>query len=83
LAHTVAVLSIERDSVDHNILDSIRKENGGKIFYKFISIIIVLTFLVIIPFEIYVSSSLFASVLPESQYEDMLVVFAVVLFTLM
>jgi len=80
LGRTVASLSIELEGADHNILDSIRTGNGGRLFYKFVSIIIVLTYIILIPFEIYVSSSLFASVLPASHAADMAIVFAVVLF---
>lgn len=83
LSRVVANLNIELEGGNHNILDSIRtREKGGKIFYKFISAVIVLTYLVIIPFEIYVSSSLFASVLPAPQTGDVSIVFAVVIFSI-
>nr|VFK28478.1 MAG: Na+/proline symporter [Candidatus Kentron sp. MB]VFK32870.1 MAG: Na+/proline symporter [Candidatus Kentron sp. MB]VFK75928.1 MAG: Na+/proline symporter [Candidatus Kentron sp. MB] len=80
LANIAKNLTIEVSGNQHNILDSIRMGAGGRMFYKFLSIIIVLTYLIIIPFEIYVSSSLFASVLPGAQSSDMAIVFATVLF---
>lgn len=81
LGRIISSLSLEVQGNNHTMMDHLRTGIGGRHFYKFISIIIVLTYMILIPFEIYVSSSLFASVLPADQSDDLAIVFAVVLFT--
>jgi Na+/proline symporter len=80
LCRILSYLSITAEGKNHNILDSIRTGPGGWVFYYFISVVTVITFMVIIPFEIWVSSSLFASMLPAEQGSDMSIIFASVIF---
>jgi Na+/proline symporter len=80
LSRLVSVLSISDDTEQHDILDFACRETGGIILYKSISVLIALAYLVLIPLEIYVSSTLFASIFASENTELMAPLFGITIF---
>jgi len=82
LSWIASIIKLSPDDGVRNILDYVGGKAGGKIFHFFVSLIIVLTFIIILPFEIYVSSNLLASLLAPEDSAGMSIVFATVIFVL-
>lgn len=80
LSRLVSVLPIEENTEQHDVLDFIRRDSGGLILYKSISLLIALTYIVLIPLEIYVSSTLFASIFASENTELMAPLFGITIF---
>lgn len=80
LSRIVTLISMSANAESHNLLDSIKRERGGRIFFYFVSLMIVLTYLILIPFEIFVSSNLLSAMTPSESPEEMPRVFAYSLF---
>lgn len=64
LSHVIGVIHRSDYNQKRNILEVVKDKIGGRCFYYFISLTIVVTYLILVPFEIYVSSNLIASLLP-------------------
>jgi Na+/proline symporter len=82
LARLVCVLSTAETTKEHDVLDFFCRNTGGKFLYKSISLLIALTYLVLIPVEIYVSSNLFASIFASENTELMAPLFGITIFSI-